>query len=123
MMTLLIVHSDPIVRQGLQMRLALESDITLVGEADSSAEALQYVSQSQPDAVLMGHVLPDLDGIAAIATFRAIHPCLKIIILSLRDDPITRKRAQQAGATAFVGAYEGVKAVLTVLRSLHQPHA
>ena len=121
-MTLLIVHSDPMVRQGLQMRLALESDITLVGEADSSAEALRYVRQFQPDVVLMGHVLPVLDGIAAIAPFRTIHPCLKIIILSLQDDPITRTQAQHAGATAFVGAYEGVKAVLTVLRNLYPPH-
>jgi DNA-binding NarL/FixJ family response regulator len=121
-MTLLIVHADPMVRQGLQMRLTLEPDIALVGEARSAAEALQLVQQLHPDALLMDHVLPDRDGITAIPSLRAAHSSLKIVILSLQDDPITRARASTAGATAFVGAYEGVKATLAVLRHMHQRH-
>lgn len=51
MITVLLVNDEAIVREGLRMRLALEADITIIGEATSSAEALEQAqrSESRPD--------------------------------------------------------------------------
>ena len=53
----------PTVRRGLQMRLALESDLQVVGEAASGAEALAVVRALQPDVVLMDIEMPGIDGL------------------------------------------------------------
>jgi DNA-binding NarL/FixJ family response regulator len=65
MITVLLVNDEAIVREGLKMRLALEADMTIVGEASTGAEALEQVQRIQPDIVLMDLALPDMDGIAS----------------------------------------------------------
>jgi DNA-binding NarL/FixJ family response regulator len=120
MITVLLVNDEAIVREGLRMRLALETDITIIGEANTGAEALEQVQRLQPDIVLMDLTLPDMDGIAAIAAFRAAHTASAVVILSLQDDATIRARAQAAGAAAFVGKHEGVKTVLTMIRHAGQ---
>jgi DNA-binding NarL/FixJ family response regulator len=120
MVTVLLVNDEAIVREGLRMRLALEQDITIAGEASTVAEELEQVQRLQPDIVLMELTLPDMDGIAAIAALRAAHAESAIVILSLHDDATIRARAQAAGAAAFVGKHEGVKTVLTVIRQVGQ---
>jgi DNA-binding NarL/FixJ family response regulator len=120
MITILLVSDVAIVREGLRMRLALEVDMTIVGEATTSAQALVQVQRLQPTIVLMDLVLPDMDGIAAIAALRAAHTASAIVILSWQDDTTIRARAQAAGATAFVSKYEEVKTILTMIRHVGQ---
>ena len=120
MITILLVIDEAIVREGLRMRLALEADITIVGEATSSAEALEQVQRLQPAIVLMDLALPDRDGIAVIAALQAAHTASAVIILSWQDGATIRARAQAAGAAAFVGKHEGVKTVLTMIRHVGQ---
>jgi DNA-binding NarL/FixJ family response regulator len=120
MITVLLVNDEAILREGLRMRLALERDITIVGEASSGAEALEQVQRLQPDIVLIDLALPDMDGIAAIAALRAAQAESAVVVLSLQDDATIRARAQAAGAAAFVGTHEGVKTVLLVLRHVGQ---
>src|SRR5229473_1778600 len=120
MITVLLVNDEAIVREGLRMRLALEADITIVGEATTGAEALEQVQRLQPAISLMDLALPDMDGIAAIAALRAAHTASALVILSLQDDATIRARAQAALAAAFVGKHERVKTVLTMIRYVGQ---
>jgi DNA-binding NarL/FixJ family response regulator len=120
MITVILVNDEAIVREGLRMRLALEADITIAGEATTGAEALEQVQRLQPDIVLMDLALPDMDGIAAITALRAAHSASAVVILSLQDDATKRAGAQAAGAAAFVGKHEGVKALLTMIRHVGQ---
>jgi len=120
MITVLLVDEEAIVREGLRMRLAREPDIAIVGEAKSGAEALEQLQRLHPDIVLMDLALPDIDGFAAIAAFRAAHPASAVIILSLQDEAAIRARAQAAGTAAFVSKHEGVKAILPVIRRVGQ---
>ena len=120
MITILLVNDEAIAREGLRMRLALEADMTIVGEATSSAEALEKVQLLQPAIVLMDLPLPDRDSIAVIAALRATYTASAVIILSWQDDATIRARAQAAGATAFVGKHEGVKTILTMIRHVGQ---
>ena len=120
MITILLVNDEAIVREGLRMRLALEADMTIVGEATNSAEALEQVQRLQPAIVLLDLALPGRNGIAVIAALRAAHTASAVIILSWQDDATLRARAQAAGAAAFVGKHEGVKTVLTMIRHVGQ---
>lgn len=120
MITILLVTDEAIVREGLRMRLALEADMTIVGEATNSTEALEQVQRLQPAIVLMDLTLPGRDGIAVIAALHAARPASAIIILSWQDDATLRARTQAAGAAALVGKHEGVKTVLTMIRHVGQ---
>ena len=50
----------------------------------------------------MDLMMPGVDGSAATAALRAGQARARVVMLSLRDDPQSRARAQEAGAAAFV---------------------
>lgn len=84
------------------MRLALEPDIAVVGEAADGPSALRLAADLAPDAVIMDVGMPGMDGIEAAAAVRVAAPDTQVVILTVHDDPNTRRRAQMAGAAAFV---------------------
>src|SRR5512143_4314727 len=53
MIRLLIVDDQPAVRKGLQMRLAVEPDLSVVGEASDGEVAVELAQALGPDIVLM----------------------------------------------------------------------
>lgn len=116
MITLLLVDDDPMVRQGLGMLLRREATITVVGETSDGAQAIMLAQTLQPDVVLMDFSSPTMDGIKATAALRAAVPDTAVVLLSLYDEEIMRVRAYAAGAVAFVGKQEGVRALLAAIR-------
>jgi DNA-binding NarL/FixJ family response regulator len=115
MITLLVVDDQPSVRRGLRMRLALEPDLRTLGEACNGLEALAAVRSLQPDVVLMDVDMPHMDGIEATQTLAVLAPRTAVVILSIYDDEATRRRAQAAGAAAFVGKQAGDLALLDAI--------
>lgn len=116
MITLLLVEDELLVRYGLRMWLDREANVTVVGEASDGAEAITLAQALLPDVVLMDISMPTMDGIAATDALRVMAPRSAVVLLSLYDDATTRARAYAAGATAFVGKQEGVKALQTAIR-------
>lgn len=116
MIRVMLVDDQPAVREGLKMRLALESDVEVVAEAGDGATALALAHTERPDLIVMDVELPGMDGIAATAELRRIAPASAVVVLSIHEDAQTRARAQAAGAAAFVGKHEGSEALLTALR-------
>jgi DNA-binding NarL/FixJ family response regulator len=116
MIRLLLVDDQPAVRRGLRMRLALEADFLVAGEAEDGTSALALVSELRPDVVLMDAQMPGMDGMIATLALRAAFPDTAVVILSLHDDEATRKQAATAGATAFLSKQAADTALVDVLR-------
>lgn len=113
---LLLVDDEPAIRRGLRMRLALESDVEVVGEAADGAAALKQVQRLAPEVVLMDVEMPGLDGIAATSELRASASGPAVVMLSMHDDAATVARALAAGAAAFVAKHSIDSALLTAIR-------
>jgi DNA-binding NarL/FixJ family response regulator len=116
----MIVDDQPAIRRGLRMALTAEPDLSVVGEADSGEAALDLVTSLHPDVVLMDIELPHMNGITATRTIQAIHPPAAVIILSIHDDALTRARAAEAGAAAFVAKSMPAETLLTAIRRVAQ---
>ncbi len=116
MIRLVLVDDQPSVRQGLRMRLTLEPDMTVVGEASTGREAMTLVQQLAPDIVLMDVQMPEMDGIEATAVLRASTPQSAVVMLSISDDVSTRTRAHAAGAAAFVHKSGAIEVLVAAIR-------
>lgn len=116
MITILLVDDQPAVRQGLRMRLGLESDVHVVGEANDGAEAVAIAQRLHPDVILMDVEMPNIDGIQATQALRTLAPRSAVVMLSIHDDPVTQQRARAAGAAAFVSKHAAVDALLAAIR-------
>lgn len=62
---IVVVDDHPSVRGALRLRLELERDVTVVGEAQNGVEAVDVVTALQSDVVLMDVEMPHMDGLAA----------------------------------------------------------
>ncbi len=116
MIRLLLVDDQSEVRRGLGLRLHLEPDIQIVGEASSGSEALSKAEALSPDVVLMDVEMPGMNGIEATAALRAAASTSAVVMLSIHADPQTRGRAQAAGAVAFVEKRGAIDSLLSAIR-------
>jgi DNA-binding NarL/FixJ family response regulator len=113
---ILLVDDQPAVRDGLRMRLELEPDLTIVGEARDGLEAVALAQALVPDVVVMDVEMPGLDGIGATKQLREKTPSMAIVMLSIHSDATTRARAREAGALAFVEKRAAIDVLLAEIR-------
>ncbi len=113
--SLLIVDDQPDVRRGLIMRLMLEQDLMVVGEAGDGDKALLLARELRPAVILMDVGMAGMDGITATSALRDIIPESRVVILSLHDDEATCVRARAAGAV-FVSKQAPDATLLAAIR-------
>lgn len=98
----LIVDDHDMLREGLAVFIEAHSDLELVGEATTGAEAIRQCEILKPDIVLMDLIMPEMDGITAIQTIHKQMPEIKIIALtSFGEDDLVRS-ALRAGASGYL---------------------
>jgi DNA-binding NarL/FixJ family response regulator len=99
---ILIVDDHAIVRQGLRAVIRVLPGMEWAGEARDGREAIAAVAALRPDIVLMDLVMPELDGVAAIAAIRQAHPRTRVIALTTFAEAELVLGAVQAGAAGYL---------------------
>jgi DNA-binding NarL/FixJ family response regulator len=102
MIELLVVDDHTIFRAGIRRLMSDEPDISVTGEAADSAEALAAMRARHFDVVLMDIHLGARNGLETLASVRAEHPRLPVIMLSMYVEAQYARRALQAGASAYL---------------------
>jgi two-component system NarL family response regulator len=97
-----IVEDQRIVLELLAALLAREPDIVVVGQATTGRKGLELVQRARPDVLLLDVSLPDMDGIAVALLVRERYPEVKVIALSIHDEPAFVQGMLQAGAHGYV---------------------
>ncbi len=115
----LIVDDHALFRRGLEMVLAAEDDIELVGEASDGAEAVQKAGESLPDVVLMDIRMPKSSGIEACRTMKEVAPSSKIVMLTISDEEADLFEAIRAGASGYLLKDIPLDEVADVVRAVH----
>lgn len=120
MIRVLLVDDQAHVRAGWRMRLSLEPDMVVVGEAADGRQAIALAANLEPDVVLMDVEMPGMDGIMATDHLREGAGACAVVVTSIYDDVSTRDRARAAGAAAFVGKQEPIDTILSAIRACAQ---
>ena len=103
MMTKVLIADDhAIVRTGLRALLTSEPSLHLIGEATGGYEAIEMVTDSRPDILVLDLSMPDLDGIAVTKKLKPLYPDLKILILTLHEDDALLREAIKSGAAGYI---------------------
>jgi pilus assembly protein CpaE len=98
----LIVDDIAETRDHLTKLLGFESDIEVVGAADSGRQALEMAGQVRPDVVLMDINMPDMDGIAATEQMATEVPTASVVMMSVQGEADYLRRSMLAGAREFL---------------------
>lgn len=115
----LIVDDQELILESLNIVLAMEDDIEVVGLAKNGEEAIDYCEQSQPDILLMDINMPIMDGVVATAKIKPRFPSTKIIILTSYKEVEYVLAALSHGAEGFLLKAIHPKNLIAGIRVVH----
>lgn len=97
-----LLDDHELVRRGLADLLGVESDLEVVGEANSVAEAMVRIPATQPDVAVLDVRLPDGSGVEVCRDIRSQMPDVKCLMLTSFSDDEALFDAIMAGASGYV---------------------
>jgi DNA-binding NarL/FixJ family response regulator len=111
----LLADDHQILRDGIRRGLEAAGE-EVVGEADNGEQALELVRETRPDIVIMDLTMPVLDGVTATRRITEEFPDVKVVVLTMHDDPPRTRAALEAGAIGYLSKGTSFADVLDTLR-------
>jgi DNA-binding NarL/FixJ family response regulator len=118
---LLLVDDHLAFRQPLAFMFGRESDLTVVGEAGSLAEARELLLTvgGTLDVVLVDLQLPDGDGVTLIDELQGGRFRTRVLVLTADPDKVHHARAIDAGASGVLNKTAPVAEIAKAIRHIH----
>jgi DNA-binding NarL/FixJ family response regulator len=101
--TAILLDQHPLWLEAVE-QVVTNAEVQVVGKATYPAEALRLIESLRPSVFITGIDMPpgSIDGIACLKQARQYVPNLRIVVLSMHDDPGHIDAALEAGAAAYV---------------------
>ena len=98
----MLVEDDDGFRRTLAGLLVSKFPSVLLDEAVNGTEAMDKVESFSPDLIFMDIKLPGQNGLEVTRRIKALHPEIRVIILTSYDFPEYREAARASGAYCFL---------------------
>ncbi len=115
---LLLADDHRMVAEGLKSLLS--PDFELVGVVEDGRALLEKARTLHPDVIVADITMPELNGLTALAALRKENPSVKVVILTMHQDPAYARRALEAGALGYVLKHSAPAELVTAIRAALQ---
>lgn len=102
MIRVLLADDHNLVRQGIRTLLEISREFEIVGEAGDGEQALELISATKPQVVLLDVRMPRLTGIDVLRAARPRFPDVGFILLTTFDEDAVVLEAVKLGAQGFL---------------------
>jgi len=116
----LVVDDHDLFRRGLMEVLEEEDDIEVIGEARNGQQAIERAEELLPDVVFMDLNMPGQNGIEVTAYLTQKWPDLKVLVLTVSEEPADLYKALSVGARGYVLKISDPQEILDALRQVYQ---
>jgi DNA-binding NarL/FixJ family response regulator len=113
-----IVDDHAMFRDGLQQLIDREADLIVCGDAAEAVEALERISKSEPDLVIVDISLSGKSGLDLIKVIKDRYEDLPVLVVSMHEESLYAERALRAGAMGYVMKQEPAKVVKVAIRKV-----
>lgn len=112
---ILIVDSQPIVREGLVSVIQGHPNLRLRQEIEHSHDLLVALRSNLPDLLILDLFLDGPDGLGLVKQLHQGYPELRMLVFSMNDELVWASRALRAGARGYVMKDVPCQEVLTAV--------
>jgi two-component system nitrate/nitrite response regulator NarL len=112
-----IVDDHPLFREGVAHILSAQSEIEVVGEGESAADALRIAAARMPDIMLLDVSMPG-GGLRAVREIAAAFPVIKVVMLTVSEEEDDVTAALRAGARAYVLKGVAARELVRIIRDV-----
>ena len=120
MIQVVIVDDHAILRRGLHQIITENTDMSVTGEAENSAQAMRLLREQACDVVLLDISLPDRNGIETLNLIRKEFPRLHVLMLSMHPEDQYAVRAIRAGAAGYLTKQGAPSQLVSAIRQVMQ---
>ena len=103
MTKILIADDQPFVRKGIKQCIAENPDLTLVDEAGSAQQVLDFFNHSRCDVLVLGITLSEMNGLEILRVLKETHPEVAVLILTASPEDSYAAHCLRAGAAGIFG--------------------
>ena len=100
--SIVIVDDHTLFREGLRELLSLEQDFEVVDQAGDGEEGVAVVCRRRPDVLLLDVEMPHHQVTRTVPRILGLSPGLRIIILTMHEDPQLANELIKLGARAYL---------------------
>ena len=120
MTSVAIIEDNKATREGLQSIINLSPDFRCAITCSTAEEGLRVLPQAGPDLVLMDIQLPQMSGVECVERLGQLMPAVKVIMVTVYEDPDRIFRALRAGASGYLLKRSKPEQILSAMRDIHQ---
>ena len=104
-------------RQGIREMLAFDENIEVVGEADNGREALELISETQPDVLILDVEMPVMGAREVLEHLAGITPKPQVLIVTMFDDPRLVRELLGFGISGYLVKSASLEDLLTAVHT------
>ena len=112
----LLVDDHEMLRQGMRLLVEQQKDLKVCGEAADEVSALKQFRATHPDLMIVDLSLKEGDGIELIKRVKLLDPDARMLVYSMHDERVYGERALRAGARGYVSKQQPARSVLQAIR-------
>ncbi|MFD2567757.1 response regulator [Pseudotenacibaculum haliotis] len=118
MITLAIAEDHQMLIDGVKAFFEYDEDVNIIGTVNNGQDLVKLVSLKQPKLVITDIRMPIMDGIQATKLIKQQFPHIRVLAMTMFDQPEAIKQMLDAGATGYILKNSGIKmlskAIVTV---------
>lgn len=100
--TVLLADDHQILLDGLRTLVEINPAFEVKNQASNGTEAVNFLKKADFDILVTDYEMPGLTGLELIKAARTLQPEIKIIVLSMHDDPSVVREMLREGANAYI---------------------
>ena len=117
---LLLVDDHALLRETLKLFLSTLPEMEVVAEAGTAAAVLHDAPNANADVILLDITLPDRSGISILPELRKNCPTVRVLVLTMHEEPEYLRAALAAGAAGFVVKASPLPVLVEAIRAVQR---
>ena len=119
MIRVLLVDDHPVVRAGYKRLLEADASIEVAAEASDADSAYLAFVVYQPDVTVLDLSMPGVSGLSLLQKILLRDDQAKVLICSMYDAPLVKRKAIEAGAKSFVSKNVAPEKLLLAIHAVN----
>ncbi|WP_442266224.1 response regulator [Tenacibaculum sp. ZS6-P6] len=109
MTTIVIAEDHQMLIDGVKSFFEYDEEVKIIGSVNNGEELIRLVELKQPKLVITDIRMPKMDGIAATKIIKSRFKHIKVLALTMFDQPDAIKQMLDAGASGYLLKNSGIK--------------
>jgi DNA-binding NarL/FixJ family response regulator len=113
----IIADDHALFRTGVKTSLTGRKDIQMLAEAENGMQLMNLLKHIKPDVVLLDIHMPIMDGYTTLPEIKKLYPEIKVIMLSMNNDPSIITKMMEIGANSYLTKESDSETIYQAIRT------